>query len=49
MIETSKVFNDPSIMEPKCPSCNVIIKLGINTTFNKKLKAPMCECGEVLR
>ncbi len=49
MIETMKVFNDPSLMEPLCPGCNSIIKLGITTKFDKKLKAPVCNCGEVLR
>ena len=50
MIETMKVFDDPSLMEPRCSSCNSIIKIGKTTKFDDKKQDHVClGCGEVVR
>lgn len=44
------IFEDISILEPKCPGCQGIIKLGVTTRYNIRKKAHVClSCGAVLR
>ncbi|MFH2028459.1 MAG: hypothetical protein ABIJ08_04935 [Nanoarchaeota archaeon] len=46
----AQIFNDISILEPRCDGCNQIIKLGLTTKFDQKKKAHVCNgCGHVLK
>ncbi len=49
-MNTVNIFEDIAVLEPKCPRCESIIKLGVNTRFDAEKKAHVCiKCSCVLK
>ena len=49
-MNTMNLFEDLTALEPKCPKCESIIKLGETTKFDIQKKAHIClSCGCVLK
>ncbi len=45
-METSlNIFNSVEFLEPRCPKCNVILKYGTNTKFDKEDNHVCVNCG----
>ncbi|HZX44881.1 MAG TPA: hypothetical protein VFF28_04315 [Candidatus Nanoarchaeia archaeon] len=46
MDDLLNIFNDVQALEPKCPTCDTKIMLGVTTKFFPKYKAHVClKCG----
>lgn len=49
-MENILVFENPAMLEPKCPKCKNKINYDITTWYDPKLKEHVClKCGEVLK
>lgn len=49
-MEAINFFNAIDFLEPRCGKCNSVLKYGINTKFDNKLKNHVCvNCGELVR
>jgi phage FluMu protein Com len=42
-------FNTSEFLEPKCPSCKIVLNYGVNTTFSDKQNSQICSsCDTIL-
>ena len=49
MENSLNIFENISLLEPKCPKCNTKIVLGVSTHYNQKNKCHVClKCGQKL-